>query len=422
MSAEQAQAAHDNTLFHVLLALAAVIVTGRLLGWLFARVGQPPVIGEVVAGILLGPSLLGRVAPAAADFILPAQAAPLLGIIAQLGVILYLFLVGLELDGTRLLRQARATVVIAHSGMVLPFLLGAALALAIYPALAPAGVRFTSFALFLGISLAVTAFPVLARILSDRGMTRTDLGVLALGSAAVSDMTAWCVLAVVVGVARAKLEEALWVSLLAIGFLLAMFFVVRPIASYLARKYEHRVDRNVVAATLLALLLSALVADAIGIHALFGAFLLGAAIPHDSALARVLTRRMEDLVTILFLPAFFAITGMRTQISLVATWNDWLLCGAIILIATLGKFGGTLLAARACGFDWRTSSALGALMNTRGLMELVVLNIGLDLGIISPTLFAVMVIMALVTTLATTPLLHYLQPRAISFSLEPTAT
>jgi Kef-type K+ transport system membrane component KefB len=398
-----------DALLHVLLALASVIVAGRAFGWLLARAGQPPVIGEVVAGIVLGPSLLGRVAPDISGFVLPPSVAPFLGVIAQLGVVLYMFLVGLEFDSARLRHLVHTSVAIAHASIVVPFLLGSFLALRIYSELAPSGVPFTSFALFMGISLAVTAFPVLARILSDRGMTRSELGMLALGCAAADDVTAWCLLAFVVGVTQAKLESALWVCVFSLLYIAIILVVVRPVAKRLARRFDDNdVNRNVVAGVLLALLVSALATEVIGIHAVFGAFLLGAVIPHDCAITRVLTRQMEDLVTVLLLPAFFAFTGMRTQIGLVAGWNEWLICGLIILVATAGKFGGTLLAARLAGLGWRMSAALGILMNTRGLMGLIVLNIGLELGVISPTLFAMMVIMALVTTLATTPILHFL--------------
>jgi Kef-type K+ transport system membrane component KefB len=400
----------SDALLHVLLALAAVIVTGRALGWAFARIGQPPVIGEVVAGILLGPSLLGREASA---LILPASVAPFLGVIAQLGAILYMFLVGLELNASRLRRQAHAIGAISSASIVVPFLLGMALAVMLYPDLSQPGVPFLSFALFVGVAMAITAFPVLARILSDRRMTRSELGVLALSSAAVGDVTAWCLLAFVVGVARAAVGGALLVTGLALAFIAVVFVVVRPLAARFVRRYEDRpVPAGVFAMTLVAVLLSALATEAIGVHAVFGAFLLGVAIPHDSAVARTFTRKLEDVVTVLLLPAFFAYTGMRTEIGLVSGANAWLICGLITLVATVGKFGGTYAGARLTGFDNATSAALGVLMNTRGLMELIVLNIGLDLGVIAPTLFAMMVLMALATTMATTPILQWLVPDA----------
>jgi Kef-type K+ transport system membrane component KefB len=287
--------------------------------------------------------------------------------------------------------------------------LGSTLALWLYSTLAPEGVPFTSFALFMGVAMSITAFPVLARILTDRKMDKTDLGVIALSCAATDDVTAWCLLAFVVGIVQDKAGSAVQTVLLALAYIALMFVVVRPIAvRYFGHTESRLPERRTAAWVLVGLLVSAVTAEWIGIHAIFGAFLLGAIIPHDSEVARAFQHKLEDIVKILLLPAFFAYTGMRTEIGLVSGWNDWLICGAIILVATLGKFGGTLAAARFTGLDWKMSSALGILMNTRGLMELVVLNIGLELGVISPTLFAMMVIMALATTIATTPILQRL--------------
>jgi Kef-type K+ transport system membrane component KefB len=320
-----------------------------------------------------------------------------------------MFLVGLELNTSLLRNRAHATVATSHASIVVPFLLGAVLALWLYPRLSSSDVPFTCFALFLGVAMAITAFPVLARILTDRRMHRTPLGVVALGCAATDDVTAWCLLALVVGVAQAKVSGAVVVALLAAAYIGFMFLVVRPVAVCLAgRVHEARVTRTVAGLVFVALLLSALATEVIGIHAIFGAFLLGAVIPHDSAIARVFTHKLEDVVTVLLLPAFFAFTGMRTEIGLVAGVEQWLLCGLIIVVATAGKFGGTAVAARLTGLGWREASALGILMNTRGLMELIVLNIGYDMKIISPTLFAMMIVMCLVTTVATTPILHLL--------------
>lgn len=401
---------HAQTLPKVLGALTAIIVIGRLLGAVFRWLGQPRVIGEVVAGILLGPSFLGRISPDAMSWLLPDAILPLLGVISQLGVILFMFLVGLELNAELLRDRVHMTVVISHAGIVTPFLMGSGLALWLFPQLAPEGVPFTSFALFMGVSLSITAFPVLARILTERRMDRSELGALALSCAAAGDVTAWCLLAFVVGVTQSAVAGAISTALLAVLFIGIMFGVVRPLARrWLGDPDPSQINGQLVTWVLVALLLSSLAAEAIGIHALFGAFLLGAVIPHNSAVARAFHDKLHDMVVILLLPAFFAHTGMRTQIGLVNGLSEWLTCGAIIVVATLGKLGGTMIAARLTGIDWRMSASLGVLMNTRGLMELIVLNIGLDLGVISPTLFAMMVLMALATTIATTPVLGWLR-------------
>jgi Kef-type K+ transport system membrane component KefB len=403
-------AAGSNALSHVLLALAAVVVVGRLLGRAFVAIGQPPVIGEVLGGILLGPSLLGRVAPDVAAYILPGSVGPFLSVVAQLGVILYMFFVGLDLNLDPLRHRARAAVATSHASIVAPFVLGSLLAVYLYPRISTDAVPFTSFALFMGIAMSITAFPVLARILTDRGMSRSELGVIALTCAAADDVTAWCLLAFVVGVVQSQVGSALLVAVYTLGFIAIMFFVIRPAVAGLVRRRGGGASpgQGTVALVLVGLLLSALATERIGVHAVFGAFLFGAIVPRESGLPRVLTGRLEDLVTILLLPAFFAFTGMRTEIGLVSGAAEWAMCLLIIVVATVGKFGGTLVAARLTGMNWRAAAGLGILMNTRGLMELIVLNIGLDLGVISPALFTMMVIMALVTTIATTPLLELL--------------
>jgi Kef-type K+ transport system membrane component KefB len=403
-------ATHFDALMHVLLALVVVIVVARGVGSLFAYFAQPPVVGEIIAGILLGPSVLGRFAPDAQAFLLPKEVAPFLGVLSNVGVILYMFLVGVELDPTLLRKRGHATVAISHASIVTPFLLGAVLALFVYPRLATRDVPFTVFSLFMGVSMSVTAFPVLARILTDRKMHKSRMGVIALTCAAIDDVTAWCLLAFVVSVAQARASGAAITFASALGYIALIVLVARPAMVRLSRLYgiKGRLTQGVMAIVFVALLLSALATDAIGIHAVFGAFALGAVIPHDSGLARELTDRLEDLVVVLLLPAFFAFTGLRTQIGLVTTGDQWIFCALIVVVASVGKFGGSLVAARLTGLGWRDSSALGVLMNTRGLMELIVLNIGLELRVLSPTLFAMLVLMAIVTTFMTTPVLHFI--------------
>ena len=398
-----------DTMLQVLLALVVIIATARTVGVLFRHLRQPPVIGEVVGGILLGPSLLGAVSPAAYEALLPTQAAPFLNVIAQLGVVLYMFMVGLHLDLRVLQTSGRAALAISHASIVCPFVLGVALALPLYP-LAGAGASFTSFALFMGVSMSVTAFPVLARILSDKGLQHTEFGMLALTCAAVDDVTAWCLLALAVGLSQQSVTAAFVTIGLTIVYIVVMLFVVRPlvIRAMPALERIRRLDDNRLALVFVVVLSSALATEAIGIHAIFGAFLLGAIVPHSALLARDVTERLEGLVRVLFLPAFFAFTGMRTEIGLLTSWHDWMLCFLIITAATAGKFGGTFAAARFARLTRADAAALGVMMNTRGLVELIVLNVGLEVGAISPRLFTMLVVMALVTTFATTPVLDLL--------------
>ena len=407
-----------DVVFHVLLTLAAMVGLGHLLARLFRYIGQPPVIGEVVAGLCLGPSLLGAISPGAMHLLIPAssadphgQVATALKMIAQLGVILYMFVVGLELNANKLKDQVRAAVLISHVSIIAPFLLGSILSLWLHREYAPTGVSFTSFSLFMGVAMAITAFPVLARILTDREMEGTRLSSMALACAAADDATAWCLLALVVGIVKAEVGSAFRVAAASLAFVAVIFLVARPLVHGWCRRIDRShepLPKSALVIALVGVLLSALATETIGIHALFGAFLLGAIVPHESRLARELRSRLGDSVTLLLLPAFFAYTGLRTQIGLVSGGEAWLACGLIIFVATLGKFGGTVVAARTAGIGWRDAAALGTLMNTRGLMELIVLNIGLDLGVISPPLFAMMVLMALVTTMATSPMMSLL--------------
>jgi Kef-type K+ transport system membrane component KefB len=411
-------------LLHVLLALVVIIVAARILGALFRRLNLPQVMGEVVAGILLGPSFLGWLAPEAASLVLPVNTAPYLALISQVGVVLYMFLVGLELDMDLLQERTRAAIAVSHASIVLPFLSGAAIALWLYPRYSASAVSFTTFALFIGVAMSITAFPVLARILTDRGMQKTRLGVLALACAAINDVVAWCLLAFVISVAHAQTGSLLFTLLTTIGFLCFVLLIAKRGALRLVRwqTAKGRTTQDIFAVVCAALLVSALVTERIGIHALFGAFLLGTVIPHNSVLARDIREKCEDLVVVLLLPVFFVFTGMRTQIGLVHGSREWLACILIIAVASLGKFGGSFLAARWTGSDWREAASIGVLMNTRGLMELIVLNVGLDLGVLSPVLFTMFVIMAVVTTLVTTPILHQLGESGAPPSPAPAAS
>lgn len=395
---------------HVLLALCVTIAAARLIGWLFRRIHQPAVVGEVMAGIALGPSLLGHISPATSAFLFPAEIGTALHVLAQIGIILFMFLVGLELDTDLLRRGYQSSIAISHASILVPFVLGSSAALWMYTRYAPAGVSFPLFSLFLGMSLSVTAFPVLARILTDNRMHRSEIGAVTLGCAAVDDVTAWCLLALLSGLARQQHQRA------AAPFLLTLLFIgvvlaVRPVIHRAVRMQDERgpLTQSGAAIVFLALLVFTLTTEWIGIHALFGAFLFGAVIPHNSRTAAELRDKLEDTTVVLLLPVFFAFTGLRTQVALLSGWEHWAFCGLIVLLASAGKFGGSYVAARLTGLDRRDSASIGVLMNTRGLMELIVLNVGFDLGILSQTLFAMCVIMALITTAATAPLLHVLR-------------
>ncbi|AFE09574.1 sodium/hydrogen exchanger [Corallococcus coralloides DSM 2259] len=403
---------NPHMLAHLLIQLIVIIAVSRLIGRGARWLGQPLVIAEVVAGIALGPSLLGWLAPDAMHWLFPAESMPFLKMLAEVGLVLFMFLIGLELDPKLLKGRGHASVAISHSSIIVPFALGAgAGALWLYKSLSSPDVPFSSFVLFMGVSMSITAFPVLARILTERGLMQSKLGAIAIACAAVDDVTAWCILAFVVSLVRASdLAHAGLTTLFAMLYIAFMLLLVRPFLARLGARVANRegLTQNVVAITLVMLLGSAWTTEYIGIHSLFGAFMFGAVIPKEGGLAAALAEKLEDMAVVLLLPVFFAFSGLRTQMGLLSSPEAWLTCGAIIILACLGKFGGSAVAARLTGLRWREAGAIGILMNTRGLMELIVLNLGLDLGVISPTLFTMMVIMALVTTFMTTPFLRLL--------------
>ncbi|AKJ05465.1 Kef-type K+ transport system membrane component KefB [Archangium gephyra] len=407
------QAIAHNALSLLIVQLVVIIGLSRLIGNGARWLGQPLVIAEVLAGILLGPSMLGWLAPGVMGALFPADSMPVLRMLSQLGPILFMFLIGLELDPRVLRGQGRASLFISHTSILVPFALGALAALVLHPRLSEPSVPFSSFVLFMGAAMSVTAFAVLARILSEHGLLRSKVGMLALTCAAVDDVTAWCLLAFVVSLVRASdLMHAGLTTLLALLYIGFMLGLVRPFLARLGARVANKegLTQNVVALTLMMLLASAWATERIGIHALFGAFLFGLIVPKQGGLAEALAEKLEDVVVVLILPVFFAYSGLRTQVGLLEGASDWALCGLILLVACVGKFGGTTLAARLTGMRWREAGALGILLNTRGLIELIVLNIGLDLGVISPKLFTMMVIMALVTALMTSPLLRWMYP------------
>jgi Kef-type K+ transport system membrane component KefB len=402
----------------LLAQLAVIILASRAVGWLATLIHQPRVVGEIVAGIMLGPSLLGWAFPVAAATLFPPESIDVLGLLAELGVIFFLFIIGLELDPRLLRNRGTAAVVISHVSMVVPFLLGVAVTLMLYRILFndTPPMRFSAVALFMGAAMSITAFPVLARILTEGNLHKTQVGATAITCAAIGDVSAWCLLAFVVGLARAEgVADAALTTILSAAYVVAMILAVRPIMRRIETYCDRqgRVTTGILGLLVLVVIASALATQAIGIHALFGAFMAGAVMPSGTRFVREVSQRVEEFTLILLLPIFFAFTGLKTQITLLNSPELWGLTGLIVAVACAGKFGGSTLAGAACGLSWREASAIGILMNTRGLMELVILNIGRELGVVTDAVFAMMVMMALVTTFLTTPILRWVYPERL---------
>ena len=398
--------AHPTAL--VLAQIVIIIIVSRIFGFIFSKIHQPTVIGEIIAGIALGPSLLGMLFPEFSRTLFPENSLGNLSLLSQVGLILFMFMVGMELDIKVLQNKVKDAVVVSNAGILIPFTLGIGLAYFIYGHFAPVGVPFLSFGLFLGMAMSITAFPVLARIVQERGIHRTRLGALVITCAAVDDISAWCMLAAIIAIAKAgSFLSSLYIIMLAIGYVIVMFKVIRPFLKRIGDLNASRenMSKPVVAIFFLTLLISSYTTEIIGIHALFGAFLAGTIMPENSKFRNIFIQKIEDIALVLLLPLFFVFTGLRTQIGLLNDIYLWEITGLIILVAITGKFVGSALASKIMGQNWRDSLTIGALMNTRGLMELVVLNIGYDLGILSPEVFSMMVIMALVTTFMTGPTL-----------------
>ena len=402
----------------LILQIGTILIVARFVGWLFGKLHQPRVVGEMLAGILLGPSLLGWLAPNISSSLFPPDSLGHLNSLSLVGLLIFMFLVGLELDLRQLRALGRAAVVTSQVSIIVPFILGSAFAVYLYPRLSDPSVSFTGFALFMGAAMSVTAFPVLARILTERNMLRTRVGSVAITCAAVDDVTAWCILAGIVVIVRASsLELPVWLTVSGLAaFVLVMVLVVRPALRRLEMVYEKRgkLTQDLIAIILLVVLASGWITESLGVHALFGAFLAGVVMPRHGELSRELSDKFEALIVVLLLPIYFALTGLRSSIFLISGAKMWIYCAVIIVLAVVGKWGGSMFSARLNGMSWRESAAVGILMNTRGLVELVILNIGLDLGILSPALFSIMVLMALVTTLMTTPLLRWVYPEPIT--------
>jgi Kef-type K+ transport system membrane component KefB len=398
----------NDPLAILLAQIIMIIVVARFFGWVFKKIGQPSVIGEIVAGIALGPSLLGMYFPEFFNALFPVDSLENLKFLSQIGLILFMFVIGMELDVKVLKNRAKEAIVISHASIVIPFALGIGLAYFVYHRFAPEGVTFLSFSLFMGIAMSITAFPVLARIVQERGMHKTKLGAIVITCAAADDITAWCLLAVVIAIVKAgTFVSSLYIILLALLYVLVMIFLVKPFLKRIGDLYGSKdsLSKPVVAIFFLILIISSYATELVGVHALFGAFMMGAIMPDVAKFRTVFIAKVEDVSVILLLPLFFVFTGLRTEIGLINDPYLWKVTGLIILVAVVGKFFGSAFAAKFVGQSWRNSLIIGALMNTRGLMELIVLNIGLGLGVLTPAVFTMMVIMALVTTFMTGPAL-----------------
>ncbi|HEY4617571.1 MAG TPA: cation:proton antiporter [Flavobacterium sp.] len=396
----------------ILLAqIVMIILVARLFGWIFKKIGQPTVIGEIIAGIVLGPSLVGFYFPGFSAALFPVESLGNLKFLSQIGLILFMFVIGMELDIKVLKNKASEAIVISHASIVIPFALGIGLSYFVYNQFAPAGVEFLSFSLFMGIAMSITAFPVLARIVQERGIHKTRLGAIVITCAAADDITAWCLLAVVIAIVKAgNFVGSLYVISLAVAYVLVMVFIVKPFLKRIGDLYGSKdsIGKPVMAIFFLFLILSSYATEVIGIHALFGAFMMGSIMPDVSKFRMIFIEKVEDVSVILLLPLFFVYTGLQTEIGLLNDPYLWKVTAAIIAVAVIGKFLGSALAARFVGQSWKNSLTIGALMNTRGLMELIVLNIGLELKVLTPEVFAMMVIMALVTTFMTGPALDFI--------------
>ena len=401
-------------LFQLVLQIAVILVAARVVGFLFQKINQPQVMGEMVAGILLGPSLLGWLAPDVSAALFPPASLAYLNALSQVGLVVFMFVVGLALNPTELHGYGHAAVLTSHMSIVAPFCLGGLTALYLYPRLSDDGVTFTGFALFMGAAMSITAFPVLARILTERGLVRSRMGTMAIACAAVDDVTGWCILAYIVVLVRVThASRSAWVTIAgSIVYVLVMLFVVRRLLPAFERAFRKRgeLTDNLVAVIVVLVLISALATEWLGIHLLFGAFLMGAIMPKTPDFVSYLLHKFESVTVVLLLPLFFAFTGLRTRIGVGGGSAIWLYSALVIVVAITGKLGGSMFAARLAGMPWREAASLGILMNTRGLMELVILNIGLDIGVISPAMFSIMVLMALVTTFMTSPLLEWVYP------------
>lgn len=393
----------------IILQLAIILIAAKFCGSLFKRIGQPGVIGEIIAGIILGPSVLGAILPRVNEFVFPPYSLGTLQTLSQIGLILFMFIVGMELDFELFKKNSGSAVVISSANIIFPFGLGMILSYYLYTGYAPANVPFYAFSLFMGIAMSITAFPVLAHIIREKGLSNTKLGNLAISCAVLSDVVCWCLLAIILSFVKAgSIAATLLNLLLGILFVGVMFLVIKPLLkSLMIAKFKNGIiEPCVLAISFIILMISAYCSEMLGMHALFGAFIAGAIIPREGYFIKRLIYKIEDFTLIFLLPIFFVYTGLQINIVFVSNTIFWVTCLLIIIVAIAGKFGGSALASRLAGESVKDSLSLGALLNTRGLMELVVLNIGYELGLISLQLFTMMIIMALITTMMTGPIFN----------------
>jgi len=391
--------------------MTIVLLIALLCGWVAQKLGQSHVIGEIIGGILIGPSVFGRISPHASGILFPTSSLGSFETISTIGLILFLFLIGSELDYESLSRQKTTAVLASGMSIFFPFVMAALVAHSLRIRFAPNGIGSLPFVLFLGISMSITAFPVLARILEERKMQSTPLGTMALMCAAVDDVCAWSLLAIALtllpyaGHSTPLGYRLLWL----VAYLAVMLGIVRPLGSWMVKRQKGVVLSYEIFGIIIAVVLgSAAATEAIGIHPLFGAFLAGVCFPRIERWQSAVRARLDVIVYVLLLPLFFAITGMRTRLDLLNGGTIWLWTGLVLFVSVAGKVGGAVSAARWTGQSWKNAMALGTLLNTRGLVELVVLNIAYNAHVFSPTLFTMLVVMALVTTMMTTPVLNWL--------------
>jgi len=413
----------------LLLQLTIILGTCRIVSIMGRNIGQTDVVCEMIAGVILGPSLLGLIAPDIQQWLfpnvplilesgtkIPNPSMSILFAISQLGLAIYMFLIGLELDTDQLKNNIKSAGLVSLAGIIIPFTLGAIAALFLYGNNQLFNPQITSWAaaLYLGASMSITAFPLLARMLHERDIAKTSFGTLVLAAGSIDDATAWCLLAIVL----ASIKDSASIAVLAIGggieYVLFMVFLGKPLFKVFTRwtKRDRRVTQQTLTVLLILLMLCAWFTDFMGIYGVFGAFILGTVMPRGE-FAKQVRHYTEFLTSSFLLPIFFVFSGLNTQIGLVNTPELWGITIIIVAIAIIGKGIACMLAAKMAGENWRESATIGALMNARGLMELIILNIGLEQGVITPTLFTMMVIMAIVTTLITSPLVNFLLHRKI---------